>query len=92
MSYMNVDGSPDTLDQAILSARIMAVALGKLLRDRQSVVIELKEQKGCKDPHGFYAVQKVDGQIKTRPATPKEIESFTSYDKIMNAMVKSIAQ
>jgi hypothetical protein len=36
-------------------------------------------------------VQKVDGQVNVRPATEKEIDAFTSYDKIMSAMSKKIA-
>lgn len=82
---MSTNSGPSVaLDQSA-TAKIMVSALGRLLNDRQSVVVELK------DPRGIFTVQKVDGQVNVRPATEKEIDSFTSYDKIMNAMTKKIA-
>lgn len=82
---MSANSGPSVaLDQGA-TGRIMLAALHRLLADRQSVVVELK------DPRGIFTVQKVDGQVNVRPATEKEIDAFTSYDKIMSAMSKKIA-
>jgi len=85
MSYMNPDGSKDTLEQAVLSGRSMAVALSRLMVEGQKILVNLK------DPNSVQVVQKKNGQILTRPATTDEIESQGNYDKIMDAMMKQIA-
>lgn len=82
---MNTNNGFSVALDANLSVRVMSAALSRLLRGGQSVVVELK------DPRGIFAVQKSpEGQVVARPATPKEIETFTSYDKIMDAMQKNI--
>lgn len=66
-----------------LNAAIKSGVLCRLMRDGQKVVYEL-------NPGEFYTVLKQDHRLYVHLSSQKEIESVTSYDKIMDAMVKSM--
>lgn len=62
---------------------VLQTALRMMMQEGQTIMVDRRS--------GFYCVQKIDNEIKVRPANGKEINSISSYDKIMDAMKSSIA-
>jgi hypothetical protein len=71
-SYFKVDGE-ETLVDAINSGRMMAVALGFLLQEREGIVVDLPYQEEYPDDmFGRFMVYRHDGQIKMQEYNGKE--------------------
>ena len=57
MSYLHADGSPDTLEEILESARCFAIVIGKLLQPNEGMVVELKFQEEFpNDKYGKYLI------------------------------------
>ena len=63
--YTHEDGSPDTIEDIILSARALACAINHMLKDTEGIVIVMPHQELYPDePFGKYIVYKDNHQIK----------------------------
>jgi len=66
-TYLSPDRE-DTLDDALLSGRIMVGALSQLMKEGDNIIVELKYQpKYPDDPCGMFEVIRTSSQIITRP-------------------------
>lgn len=64
-SYMYLNGRTDDLEGAITSCRCFAKVLGKILKEKEGMVVELPyQEKYPDDLHGKYIVFREGGLIK----------------------------
>lgn len=64
-SYTHEDGTLDTKEDVLNSARCFAVALGYALKEKEGLVVELAyQEKYPNDTHGKFIVYRKNGMVR----------------------------
>lgn len=64
-SYTHEDGTPDTAEDVLNSARCFAVALGHVFKEKEGLVVELAyQEKYPNDAHGKFIVYRKNGAVR----------------------------